>query len=163
MPPLEKRSTHQLATLQKLDEMRRQRLAETVDSVDFTYSSHKAWQVINKLSGRVSTRYTSWCPVTAYAIASQLLKNSRFMDATCRVVSLPSMVDGVNINFSYYFTIEELKKAISNLNLGKSHIQGSLFTRAKQQVGSVPSIPIFFLQVQAPVTIFLLYRNQTSR
>ena len=64
------------ALLQKLDEVRMARWTEVVESVDFTHSSRKAWQTINKLTGRSTTH--SRCPVTANAIASQLLNNGRF-------------------------------------------------------------------------------------
>lgn len=50
-----------------------------MEAIDFTHSSRKAWQTINRLSGRKSTprRY----PVTAVAIASQPLKNGHFPGA----------------------------------------------------------------------------------
>ena len=47
----------------KLDEVRRARWTEVVESVDFTHSSRKAWQTINKLTGRSTTH--SRCPVNA--------------------------------------------------------------------------------------------------
>ena len=50
-----------------------------MESVDFTHSSRKPWQAINKLTGRSTTQ--SRCPVTVNAIASQLLNNGRFPDA----------------------------------------------------------------------------------
>ena len=56
------------ALLHKLDEVRRARWTEVVESVDFTHSSRKAWQTINKLTGR-STTY-SRCPVTCYCFAT---------------------------------------------------------------------------------------------
>ena len=49
--------------LHKLDEVRRARWTEVVESVDFTHSSRKAWQTIKKLTGRNTTH--SRCPVTA--------------------------------------------------------------------------------------------------
>ncbi|CAM4567709.1 unnamed protein product [Leuciscus chuanchicus] len=65
--------------LQKLDATRRSRWIEVIQSIDFTHSSRKAWRTINQLTGR--TPSTSRCPITANAIASQLLKNSCFPDA----------------------------------------------------------------------------------
>ena len=38
--------------LNVLDEKRRQRWNETVSSIDFTHSSRKAWQTLNRLTGR---------------------------------------------------------------------------------------------------------------
>ena len=50
-----------------------------MESVEFTHSSRKSWQTINKLTGRRTTH--ARCPVTANAIASQLMNNGRFPDA----------------------------------------------------------------------------------
>ena len=47
---------------------------EAVNSIDFSYSTRKAWRTINKLSGR-SGRSFHQCPVLANSIASQLVKN----------------------------------------------------------------------------------------
>ena len=63
--------------LNVLDEKRRQRWNETVSSIDFTHSSRKAWQTLNRLTGR-STLQTGKCPVTANSIAAQLVQNGRF-------------------------------------------------------------------------------------
>ena len=41
------------ALLQKLDVTRRTRWTETVESIDFTHSSRKAWQTINQLTRRM--------------------------------------------------------------------------------------------------------------
>ena len=49
---------------------------ETVESVDFTHSSRQAWQTINHLTGQGRTA-PGKCPVSANAIASQLIKNGR--------------------------------------------------------------------------------------
>ena len=109
----------------KLDEVRRARWTEVVESVDFTHSSRKAWQTINKLTGR-STAH-SRCPVTANAIASQLLNNGRFPDAdrdfarwTSREVTSLSRAATADTNLSSDFTVEELEAAIKKLKLGKA-------------------------------------------
>ena len=113
--------------LHKLDEVRRARWNEVVESVDFTHSSHKAWQTINKLIGRSSTQ--SRCPVTANAIASasQLLNNGRFPDAerdfaggTSREVTSLSRAATADANMSSDFTVEELEAAIKKLKSGKA-------------------------------------------
>ena len=94
--------------------------------LDFTHSSRKAWQTINKLTGRSTTH--SSCPVTANAIASQLLNNGRFPDAdrlgdfarwTSRESSL-SRGAIADANLSSDFTVEELEAAIKKLKSGKA-------------------------------------------
>ena len=71
--------TTETALLQKLDEVCKARWTEVVESVDFTHSSRKAWQTINKQTSRNTTHCR--CPVAVNAIASQLLNNGRFPDA----------------------------------------------------------------------------------
>ena len=85
-----------------------------MEAVDFTHSSRKAWQTINKLTGRSATH--SRCPVTANAIASQLLNNGRFLDAerdfarwTSREVTSLSRAATVDAKVWSYFTVEELE------------------------------------------------------
>ena len=85
-----------------------------MEYVDFTHSSRKAWQTINKLTSRSTTH--SRCPVTANAIASQLLNNGRFPDAdrdfarwTSREVTSLSRAATADANLSSDFTVEELE------------------------------------------------------
>ena len=113
------------ALLHKLDEVRRARWTEVVASVYFTHSSRKAWQTINKLTGRSATH--SGCPVTANAIASQLQNNIRFPDAdrdfarwTSREVTSLSRAATADANLSSDFTVEELEAAIKKLKSGKA-------------------------------------------
>jgi len=51
-----------------------ERWEEAVNSIDFSYSSHKAWSIINKLTGR-SGRSSRLCPMSVNSIASQLVRN----------------------------------------------------------------------------------------
>ena len=74
------------ALLHKLDEVRRARWTEVVESVNFTHSSSKTWQTINKLTGRSTTH--SRCPVTANAIALQLLNNGRLCRQRLRTLDV---------------------------------------------------------------------------
>ena len=50
------------------------RWEEAVNSIDFLHSSRKAWSTISKLTGR-SGCSSRLCPISAYSIASQLVKN----------------------------------------------------------------------------------------
>uniref|UniRef100_H2ZY42 Endonuclease/exonuclease/phosphatase domain-containing protein n=1 Tax=Latimeria chalumnae TaxID=7897 RepID=H2ZY42_LATCH len=55
-----------------LDQTRQERWKEMVSKLNFTHSSHKAWQTIKRLSGDPSLSKRE-CPVTANFIASQLV------------------------------------------------------------------------------------------
>ena len=46
---------------------------------DFSHSSRKAWSILNNLTGR-SRHSPRHCPVSADAIASQLVKNGKYED-----------------------------------------------------------------------------------
>ena len=63
-----------------LDKKRRERWEETVQGIDFSHSSRRAWRTFNRLTGR-SAKPTR-CPVSANAIAKQLLENGKFKDAS---------------------------------------------------------------------------------
>ena len=96
-----------------------------MESVDFTHSSRKAWQTIQNMTGRSTTH--SRCPVTANAIASQLLNNGRFPDAyrdfarwTSSEVTSLSRAATADANLSSDFTVEELEAAIKTLKSGKA-------------------------------------------
>ena len=98
---------------------------DCVEYVDFTHSSRKAWQTINKLTGRNTTH--SRCPVTANAIASQLLDNGRFPDAdrdfarwTSREVTSLSIAATADANLSSEYTVDELEAAIRKMKSGKA-------------------------------------------
>ena len=65
------------ALLAKLDRKRRDRWSEAVRSIDFSHSSRKAWSILNNLIGR-SRHSPRHCPVSADAIASQLVRNGKY-------------------------------------------------------------------------------------
>ena len=46
-------------------------------SIDFSHSSRKAWSILNNLTGR-SRHSPRHCPVSADAIASQLVRNGKY-------------------------------------------------------------------------------------
>ena len=52
-------------------------MAETVRSIDFSHSGRKAWSILNNLTGR-SRHSPRHCPVSADAIASQLVRNGKY-------------------------------------------------------------------------------------
>ena len=65
------------ALLAKLDRKRRDRWSKAVRSIDFSHSSRKAWSILDKLTGR-SWHSPRHCPVSADAIASQLVRNGKY-------------------------------------------------------------------------------------
>ena len=64
------------ALLAKLDGKRRS-MAEAVWNIDFSHSTRKAWSILKNLTGR-SRHSPRHCPVSADAIASQLVRNGRY-------------------------------------------------------------------------------------
>ena len=159
------------ALLHKLDEVRRARWTEVVESVDFTHSSRKAWQTINKLTGRSTTH--SRCPVTANAIASQLLNNGRFPDAdrdfarwTSREVTSLSRAATADANMSSDFTVEELEAAIKKLKSGKApgryniHPEFVIHQSAKTTAWLYMFVPrVVFPKIQATEDLAPCYRR----
>ena len=73
------------ALLSKLDRKRMDRWFR----IDFSHSSRKAWSILNNLTGR-SRHSPRHCPVSADAIASQLVRNgnTRLLTASLHDLSL---------------------------------------------------------------------------
>ena len=76
--------------LARLNRKRRDRWSEAVQNIDFLLSSQVAWSTLNNLTGRPQ-QSPRQCPVSANAIAIQLVKNGntrvqieRFLDPFCR-------------------------------------------------------------------------------
>ena len=122
------------ALLAKLDRKRRDRWSETVRSIDFSHSSRKAWSILNNLTGR-SRHSPRHCPVSAYAIASQLVRNGKY-EAADRKSSRPvsqevsdlwraTIPDAVNI--SETFSQREFAAALQHLKPGKAPGPDSIF------------------------------------
>ena len=64
------------ALLLRLDKKGRDQWSETVQTIDFSHSSRKAWSILNYLTGR-SRRSACHCAVSVNAIASQPIRNGR--------------------------------------------------------------------------------------
>ena len=115
------------ALLAKLDRKRRDRWSEAVRSIDFSHSSRKAWNILNNLTGR-SRHSPRHCPVSANAIASQVVKNGKYKAVNRKSSPLVSQEvsdlwrattpDAVNIcdNFSQ----REFTAALQHLKSGKA-------------------------------------------
>ena len=65
------------ALLAKLDIKQRDQWSKAVWSINFSHSSQKAWSILNNFTGR-SRHSPHHCPISADAIASQLVRNGKY-------------------------------------------------------------------------------------
>ena len=115
------------ALLVKLDKKRRDRWSEAVRSIDFSHSSRKAWSILNNLTGR-SRHSLRDCPVSADAIASQLVRNGKYEAVdykSSRLVSqevsdLWRAITPDAVNISDNFSQRKFAAALQHLKLGKA-------------------------------------------
>ena len=115
------------ALLAKLDRKRRNRWSEAVRSIDFSHFSLKAWSILNKLIGR-SRHSPVHCPVSADAIASQLVRNGKYEAVDHKSSRLvyqevsdlwrATTPDAVNISDN--FSQREFTAALQHLKPGKA-------------------------------------------
>ena len=120
-------SLAETALLAKLDRKRRDRWSEVVRSIDFSHSSQKAWSILNNLTGR-SRHSPCHCPVSANAIASELVRNSKYEAVDCKLSRLvfqevsdlwrATTPDAVNISDN--FSQREFAAALQHLKPGKA-------------------------------------------
>ena len=116
-----------IALLAKLDRKRRDRWSEAVRSIDFSHSSRKAWSILNNLTGR-SRHSPRHCPVSADAIASQLVgngkyevvdrKSSRLISQEVSDLWRATTPDAVNISDN--FSQRKFAAALQHLKPGKA-------------------------------------------
>ena len=92
----------------------------------FTHSSRKAWQTLNRLTGR-STLKTGTCPVTAYPIAAQLVQNGSFPNHERQFIGQVSKeyislwrAQSVDTDLARELSYEELTIARNHLIHGKA-------------------------------------------
>ena len=113
--------------LAKLDRKRRDCCSEAVRSIDFSHSSQKVWSILNNLTGR-SRHSPRHCPVSANAIASQLVRNGKY-EAVDRkpsrfvfqeVSDLWRAATSDPINISDTFSQREFTAALQHLKPGKA-------------------------------------------
>ena len=115
------------ALLGKLDRKRRNRWSEAVRNIDFSHSSRKAWGILNNLTGK-SRHSPRHCPVSADAIASQLVRNGKYEAVDRKSFQLvfqevsdlwrASTPDTVNISDN--FSQREFAAALQHLKPGKA-------------------------------------------
>ena len=115
------------ALLSRLDRKRKDRWSEAVRNIDFSHSSRLAWNTINNLTGR-SRQAPRQCPVSANAIASQLVKNGKYEGASresTRLVlhelsDLWRATPSHSVNLSGDFSPREFSAALQHLKPGKA-------------------------------------------
>ena len=115
------------ALLAKLDRKWRDRWSEAVRNIDFSHSSRKAWSILNNFTGR-SRHSPHHCPISANAIASQLVKNGKY-EAVDRkssrlvyqkVSDLWRATTPDAVNISDNFSQREFTAALQHLKPGKA-------------------------------------------
>jgi len=120
--------------LSRLGQKKQERWEETVNSIDFSHSSCKAWRTINKLTGRSGPSFHQ-CPVSANFIVSQLVKNGPHRTGgreSTRLVN-KELSDLCKIpapeghSTSEPLRPEELSAALRRLKPGKSQVLDSIF------------------------------------
>jgi len=129
--------------LTRLQQKSQERWEETVNSIDFSHSSRKAWRTINKLTGR-SGRSSRVCPISANSIAAQLLKNgahktsdrepSRLVNKELSHLWKIPTPEGHSI--SEPFRLEKSAAALRRLKPGKSPGLDSIFSEFILHAGS---------------------------
>ena len=115
------------ALFAKLDRKQRDRWSKSVWSIDFSHSSQKAWSILNNLTGR-SRHSPRHCPVSADAIASQLVRNEKYKAVDHKSSRLvfqevsdlwrATTPDAVNISDN--FSQREFAAALQHLKPGKA-------------------------------------------
>ena len=110
-----------------LDNKRRNRWSEAVQTMDYSHSSRKAWSILNNLTGR-SRRSPRHCAISANAIVSQLITNGRYEGIdreSSRLISqevsdLWRTTPTSPVNIFESFTSQECAAALKHLKPGKS-------------------------------------------
>ena len=131
------------ALLAKLDRKRRDRWSEAVRSIDFSHYSRKAWSILNNLTGK-SRHSLRHCPVSADAIASQLVRNGKYEAVDCKssrlvfqeVSDLWRATTPDAINISDNFSQREFAAALQHLKPGKAPGPDSIFSELILHAGA---------------------------
>jgi len=114
--------------LNLLGQKRQQRWEDEINDINFTHSSRKAWNTINRLTGRSSA--AKLCPVSANSIASVLVNNGRWKDRSpeAKVFNRQVNTEIKHLTrtmpqsslLSQPLTTDELVEAIASLKEGKA-------------------------------------------
>ena len=129
--------------LLRLDEKRRDRWTEAVQTIDFSHSSRKAWSILNNLTGR-SRRSHRHCAVSSSAIASQLIRNGKYEGIDRESSRLISQEESdfwratptSLANISESFTSPEFAASVKHLKPGKASGPDSIFQELITHAGA---------------------------
>ena len=100
---------------------------ETVSNINFTHSSRRAWNSINRLTGKSFTKRN--CPISPNIIAKQLVKNGKYPGSdkkfkrkvvreSSNLRSRNALPEHEHLNMD--FSVQEVHSAIRQLKLGKA-------------------------------------------
>ena len=112
--------------LARLDDKRRERWSEAVNTINSIHTSRLAWNILKKLTRRSRTSRRS-CPISANCIASQLVKNRVYRTkdheparlVAKEVSELWKIETPAGESISHDFTPEEFSSALQLLKTGK--------------------------------------------
>ena len=126
--------------LKELDQNRKLEWETKVESMSFTRSSKKAWNLINRLSGK-SFKSKKIYPVSPNQIASQMISNSKGVVSASqkRLVNQRYMSNFRNSRhtstFAAPFSMEEVLEAIAEIECGKAPGQDNIFNDYLKHLG----------------------------
>lgn len=111
--------------VQSLDNARKQRWLKTVENMNFTHSSRKAWSEIRRL-GAANAKLGGKSETTANKVAARLVNltkvnmNKRRMSKVKNKLKCKRKTLSHNQEYSHAFTIDEITEAISFMKVGKA-------------------------------------------
>ena len=126
--------------LKKIDENRKAEWENKMESVNFTKSSKKAWNLINRLSGK-AIRAKKVYPVTPDQIAAKLIENSKGAVGTAQMRKINKCYKSNFRNsqrassFSAPYTTTEVAEAISAIECGKAPGIDNVFSDYLKHLG----------------------------
>ena len=117
--------------------------SKAIQTIDFSHSSQQAWSISNNLTGR-TRRSPRHCALSANAIASQLIRNSRYKGIdreSSRLISqevsdLWRAASTSQVNVSESFTSQESAAARKHLKPRKTSGSNSICSDLKPHAGA---------------------------
>ena len=115
------------ALFDHLNENQHEHRIEAVSNINFTHSSRRAWNSINRLTGKSSTKRN--CPISLNIIAKQPVENGMYpvsnktlkrevLQESSNLRSRNTLPEHEHLNMN--FSVQEVHSAIRRLKLGKA-------------------------------------------
>ena len=105
------------ALMEHLDSARQERWIETVQAIDFTHSSRKAWSIVRQLTGEKNNK--PQVPIKANKITQHFVKNGRNTTVNCEFTREVNKElkekwqgDSVDSDLCSEFTVDEMQQAL---------------------------------------------------